>query len=243
MAMTRWAVGAATAMALTVSRRQATPQEVVLKFSTFMAPQSAVWLDMHEGWMKKVEKDSNGRIKFERYPAMQLGGTPGQLYDQVKDGVADVTWTLPGTTAGRFPRVEVFELPVHDDQRRGHLQGVLGVRADLRQGRVQGRAPARRQRPRPGHVPLGHQADQVDRRPEGHEGARPDAADHQAAGLARRNAGRHAAARHSRRTEQGRDRRGGHPVGGRAVGQGSTNWRSTTPSSIRSCPRSTRRRS
>ena len=42
---------------------------------------------------------------------MQLGGTPVQLYDQVKDGVVDVVWTLPGNTAGRFPRVEVFELP------------------------------------------------------------------------------------------------------------------------------------
>ena len=111
MAMTRWAFGAATAVALMASSGVACAQDVVLKFSTFMAPQSNVWLDMHEGWMKKVEKESNGRIKFERYPAMQLGGTPGQLYDQVKDGVADVTWTLPGTTAGRFPRVEVFELP------------------------------------------------------------------------------------------------------------------------------------
>ena len=111
MAITQWAVGAATAVALAMSAGLASAQEVVLKFSTFMAPQSNVWLDMHEGWMKKVEKESNGRIRFERYPAMQLGGTPGQLYDQVKDGVADVTWTLPGTTAGRFPRVEVFELP------------------------------------------------------------------------------------------------------------------------------------
>jgi TRAP-type C4-dicarboxylate transport system substrate-binding protein len=42
---------------------------------------------------------------------MQLGGTPAQLYDQAKDGVVDVVWTLPGNTAGRFPRTEVFELP------------------------------------------------------------------------------------------------------------------------------------
>jgi TRAP-type C4-dicarboxylate transport system substrate-binding protein len=42
---------------------------------------------------------------------MQLGGTPVQLYDQAKDGVVDVVWTLPGNTAGRFPRVEAFELP------------------------------------------------------------------------------------------------------------------------------------
>lgn len=111
MAFTRWTACAAAAVALTFSTGSAMAQEVVLKFSTFMAPQSFVWLDMHEGWMKKVEAESKGRIKFERYPAMQLGGTPAQLYDQVKDGVADVTWTLPGTTAGRFPRVEVFELP------------------------------------------------------------------------------------------------------------------------------------
>jgi TRAP-type C4-dicarboxylate transport system substrate-binding protein len=86
-------------------------QGVTLKFHTFMAPQSNVWLNMHKAWMDKVEKDSGGRIKFEAYPAMQLGGTPVQLYDQARDGVVDIIWTLPGNTAGRFPRVEVFELP------------------------------------------------------------------------------------------------------------------------------------
>src|SRR6476620_4162093 len=86
-------------------------QAVTLKFHTFMSPQSNVWLGMHKPWMDKVEKESGGRIKFEAYPAMQLGGTPVQLYDQAKDGVVDVVWTLPGNTAGRFPRVEAFELP------------------------------------------------------------------------------------------------------------------------------------
>ena len=86
-------------------------QSITLKFHTFMAPQSNVWLTMHKPWMEKVEKESGGRIKFEAYPAMQLGGTPVQLYDQAKDGVVDVVWTLPGNTAGRFPRTEVFDLP------------------------------------------------------------------------------------------------------------------------------------
>jgi TRAP-type C4-dicarboxylate transport system substrate-binding protein len=86
-------------------------QSVTLKFHTFMAPTSNVWLNMHKAWMDKVQKDSNGRIKFEAYPAMQLGGTPVQLYDQARDGVVDISWTLPGNTAGRFPRTEVFELP------------------------------------------------------------------------------------------------------------------------------------
>ncbi len=86
-------------------------QTVTLKFHTFMPPQSNVWRDMHVAWMDKVEKDSGGRIKFERYPAMQLGGTPFNLFDQAKDGVVDVVWTLVGNTPGRMPRTEVFELP------------------------------------------------------------------------------------------------------------------------------------
>jgi TRAP-type transport system periplasmic protein len=86
-------------------------QSVTLKFHTFMQPMSNVWLTMHKPWMDKVEKDSGGRIKFEAFPAMQLGGTPVQLYDQARDGVVDIVWTLPGNTAGRFPRIEAFELP------------------------------------------------------------------------------------------------------------------------------------
>jgi TRAP-type C4-dicarboxylate transport system substrate-binding protein len=86
-------------------------QTVTLKFHTFMAPLSNVWLTMLKPWMDKVTKESGGRIQFEAYPAMQLGGSPAQLYDQAKDGVVDIVWTLPGYTAGRFPRVEVFELP------------------------------------------------------------------------------------------------------------------------------------
>ncbi len=86
-------------------------QSVTLKFHTFMSPQSNVWLNMHKAWMEKVTADSQGRIKFEAYPAMQLGGSPVQLFDQAKDGVVDVVWTLPGNTPGRFPRIEAFELP------------------------------------------------------------------------------------------------------------------------------------
>ena len=105
-------VQGATAAALGVPHLTGLAQQsVTLKFHTFMAPMSNVWLTMHKPWMDKVEKESGGRIKFEGYPAMQLGGTPVQLYDQARDGVVDVVWTLPGNNAGRFPRIEAFELP------------------------------------------------------------------------------------------------------------------------------------
>jgi len=42
---------------------------------------------------------------------MQLGGSPQQLFDQARDGVVDFVWTLPAYTAGRFPLIEVFDLP------------------------------------------------------------------------------------------------------------------------------------
>jgi len=42
---------------------------------------------------------------------MQLGGTPVQLYDQVRDGCRRCGLDIAGQHRGRFPRVEVFELP------------------------------------------------------------------------------------------------------------------------------------
>lgn len=86
-------------------------QSVRLRFHTFVPPASFNWLGMLKPWMEKVERESTGRIKFEAYPAMQMGGSPSQLLDQAKDGVADIVWTLPGNTPGRFPRTEAFELP------------------------------------------------------------------------------------------------------------------------------------
>lgn len=62
-------------------------------------------------WMEAVTRAAGGRLVFEAYPAMQLGGTAAQLYDQARAGVVDIVWTQPGYNAGRFPRLEVFELP------------------------------------------------------------------------------------------------------------------------------------
>ena|ERR1019366_8616158 len=42
---------------------------------------------------------------------MQLGGTPPQLFDHARDGIADIIWTVPTYQAGRFVKSEVFELP------------------------------------------------------------------------------------------------------------------------------------
>lgn len=84
---------------------------VTLKLHHFLPPVSNAHAKLLAPWAKKVEADSAGKIKIDIYPSMQLGGTPPQLYDQARDGVADLVWTLPGSTPGRFPTTEVFELP------------------------------------------------------------------------------------------------------------------------------------
>ncbi|MFG5380794.1 TRAP transporter substrate-binding protein [Yoonia sp. R2-816] len=89
----------------------AAAQEVTLRLHQFLPAQANVPAHILDVWADKVEADSDGRIKIDRFPAMQLGGTPPQLIDQAIDGVADIIWTVAGYTPGRFPQVEVFELP------------------------------------------------------------------------------------------------------------------------------------
>ncbi len=98
-------------------------QEVVtLKISHFLPAGAPTQQKVLEPWCETLKKESNGRIGCQFYPAMQLGGTPSQLADQVKNGVADVVWTAPGYSAGRFPRIEAFELPfVVTDAKSGSI--------------------------------------------------------------------------------------------------------------------------
>ena len=85
--------------------------EVILKFHSFPPMPANSNAKFVKPWGEKLTAESNGEIKIEMYPAMQLGGKPPQLVDQVRDGVVDIIWTVAGYTPGRFPTLEVFDLP------------------------------------------------------------------------------------------------------------------------------------
>ena len=93
------------------STSNAFAQEVTLKLHQFLPAQANVPKLILDVWADRIEEASENRIKIDRFPAMQLGGTPPELMDQVIDGVADIVWTVVGYTPGRFPTTEVFELP------------------------------------------------------------------------------------------------------------------------------------
>lgn len=103
------AIAASVATVMTVGAVAA--QDVTLRFQHFISNASAVPKYFMIPWGERIEEESAGRINFELYPAMQLGGAPPALYQQIADGVIDGGWFLPAYTPGRFPSAEVFELP------------------------------------------------------------------------------------------------------------------------------------
>jgi TRAP-type C4-dicarboxylate transport system substrate-binding protein len=88
----------------------ATAAEVDMNFAHFMPAGSWQNQELFNGWAKAVEEQSGGRIKVTIFPAQTLGKAPAG-YDNAKNGIADIAWTVQGYTAGRFPLSQVIELP------------------------------------------------------------------------------------------------------------------------------------
>ena len=84
---------------------------VTLRYHSFLPLAHSSNSKFVKPWGERLTKESDGELVVEIYPAMQLGGKPPQLVDQVREGVVDIIWTVAGYTPGRFPRLEVFDLP------------------------------------------------------------------------------------------------------------------------------------
>jgi TRAP-type C4-dicarboxylate transport system substrate-binding protein len=71
-------------------------------------------------WAHKLEQESGGRLHFQLYPAMQMGGEPAQLFDQAKNGDAEIVWAaLTDDDRDRFPALQVFALPFMSNSTEG----------------------------------------------------------------------------------------------------------------------------
>ena len=107
----RTVLAVAAAAVTAATSLPALAQEVTLKFHHIWPPAAMAPTRVIGPWCDKIAAESGNRLKCQMLPAMSGGGTPPQLVDRIKDGVDDLTITLPGYTAGRFPMMEVFELP------------------------------------------------------------------------------------------------------------------------------------
>ncbi|MEX0280793.1 MAG: TRAP transporter substrate-binding protein [Arenibacterium sp.] len=88
----------------------ASAQEFV-KVGTFVPEKSVGVSRVIQPWMEAVAEDAGDDVKLQGFWGGTLGKSPFKQFELVQNGVADVTWVLPGYTAGQFPEMGVFELP------------------------------------------------------------------------------------------------------------------------------------
>ena len=80
-----------------------------VKVANFVGPQHFLsqWLVK---WGEGLEKKSGGRLAFKHFPSAQMGPTP-KHFDFARDGTAEVSFSLHGSTPGRFPLTELINMP------------------------------------------------------------------------------------------------------------------------------------
>jgi TRAP-type C4-dicarboxylate transport system substrate-binding protein len=85
-------------------------QTIELKLSHFVPPQHAFhkWVVV---WAKKIEDESQGKLKITIYPNGQLVGPPNRQFDAARNGIVDIAFCLHGVTPGRYPMTELANLP------------------------------------------------------------------------------------------------------------------------------------
>jgi len=83
---------------------------VKLTYSNFFPPSHAQ-SKLAEKWSQAVEERTDGRVKIDYFPGQTL--TKGKVcYDGVENGLSDLGMSVLGYTRGRFPLMEVGDLPL-----------------------------------------------------------------------------------------------------------------------------------
>jgi TRAP-type C4-dicarboxylate transport system substrate-binding protein len=83
---------------------------ITLMYSNFF-PAAHIQSKLAEAWCKEVEKRTNGKVKVEYYPGQTL--TKAKMcYDGVIQGLSDLGFSMLAYTRGRFPLMEVVDLPL-----------------------------------------------------------------------------------------------------------------------------------
>lgn len=103
-------IGAAAALAAPALVRGAAAQGTIeLKVSMFPPPANGA-VKVVDAWGQALTEKTGDQVSVALFPSSQMG-PPNRQYDLVRDGVADISWVLHGFTPGRFPLMDVANLP------------------------------------------------------------------------------------------------------------------------------------
>lgn len=103
---------AAAAVASTLFMGTAVQAQTVFTVSSWLPPTHTL-SQAQKSWCDAMEKDSAGRLKCNILPKGVVAA-PG-TFDAVRDGLADISYTVDGYTPGRFINTQVAEFPFLGD--------------------------------------------------------------------------------------------------------------------------------
>ena len=110
--MRKQLTGLASVATAAVLAAGTTAAQVTLNASSWVPPSHLLTVAMME-FCKDVENDTSGRVKCNLLAKAPVSAT--QTFDGVRDGLMDLSFTVPGYTPGRFPISEVGEFPFLGD--------------------------------------------------------------------------------------------------------------------------------
>jgi len=85
-------------------------ESVELNLAHFWPGNHPIETELVQPWIAAVEEATGGRVKITSYPGNTLCES-AEVYEGVKNGVADIGLSCFAYTRGQFPVLEVFELP------------------------------------------------------------------------------------------------------------------------------------
>ncbi|MBK8065259.1 MAG: TRAP transporter substrate-binding protein [Betaproteobacteria bacterium] len=88
-------------------------QSVTLNASSWVPASHPLTAGMMMPWCEDVTKATSGRVKCNLLPKGVVA--PPQTFDAIKDGLADISFTVHGYTPGRFVLSDMAEMPFLGD--------------------------------------------------------------------------------------------------------------------------------
>lgn len=126
--------GLAAGIALTAS--VATAQARELAFAVFIPAASPTVQQIYEPWIEWFnEEAAEHGVSIRLFAGGTLGRNPLAQAQMVRDGVADITLTVPSYTPGVYPDYDIFELPGFA---RNTAEGSLAALEMQREGLLRG---------------------------------------------------------------------------------------------------------
>ena len=90
-------------------------EEVTLTMSHYLPPVLGLHTDFLEPFAREIEAATGGKVAVDIQTAGSALGTITKQWDQVSDGIADISFGLHGIPRGRFTCTQVIELPFLTD--------------------------------------------------------------------------------------------------------------------------------